>query len=187
MFFIPKQVRFCINPLRLKTSITPYRPKAHNNLFGKDTILCGITCPIIKSLFRKNTLKYVEAVKDCTITSDLQLKRKLHLGIQMLITATYSECIIINYIYYYSSRTSDSFAGGPISVDYSIRKLQHVIEKRVIKSYKNSQNLLLCDVSACILSYKNSIAISLVWVWRRFHVELNGLYSRFIAPGTREL
>ena len=121
-------------------------------------------CPIIKSLFRENTLKYVEAVEDCTITSDLQLKRKLHLGIQMLITATYSECIIINYIYYYSSRTDDSFAGDPISVDYSIRKLQHVIEKRVIKSYKNSQNLLHRDVSACILSYKNSIAISLLWV-----------------------
>ena len=62
----------------------PYRLKAHHNLFGKDTILCGITCPIIKSLFRENTLKYVEAVEDCTITSDLQLKQKLHLGIQML-------------------------------------------------------------------------------------------------------
>ena len=94
----PKTSVFCINPLRLKTSITPYRPKAHHNRFGKDTILCRITCPIIKSLFRENTLKYVEAVEDCTITSDLQLKRKLHLGIQMLITATYSECIIINYI-----------------------------------------------------------------------------------------
>ena len=81
-----------------------------------------------------------------------------------MITATYSECIIINYIYYYSSRTGDSFAGGLISVDYSIRKLQHVIEKRAIKSYKNSQNLLHRDVSACILSYKNSIAISLLWV-----------------------
>ena len=67
-------------------------------------------CPMIKSLFRENTLKYVEAVEaveDCTITSDLQLKQKLHFGIQMLITATYSECIIINYIYYYSSRTGD--------------------------------------------------------------------------------
>ena len=115
-------------------------------------------------MFCENTLKYVEAVEDCTITSDLQLKRKLHLGIQMLITATYSECIIIHYIYYYSSQTCDSFAGDPISVDYSIQKLQHVIEKRAIKSYKNSLNLLHRDVSVCILSYKNSIAISLLWV-----------------------
>ena len=99
-------------------------------------------------------MEAVEAVEDCTITSDLQPKRKLHLGIQMLITATYSECIIINYIHYYSSRTGDSFAGDPISVDYSIRKLQYVIEKRAIKSYKNLQNLLHGDVSACILSYK---------------------------------
>ena len=78
-------------------------PKARHNLFGKDTILCGITCPIIKSLFHENTLKYVEAVEDCTITSDLQLNRKLHLGIQMLLTATYLEGTIINYIYYCSS------------------------------------------------------------------------------------
>ena len=80
----------------------------------------------------------------------------------MLITATYSECIIINYIYCYSSRTGDSFAGGPITIDYSIQKLQYVIEKRAIKSYKNLQNLLHGDVSACMLSYKNSIAISLL-------------------------
>ena len=60
-------------------------------------------CPIIKSLFRENTLKYVEAVEDCTITCDLQLNRKLHLGIQMLLTATYLEGTIINYIYYCSS------------------------------------------------------------------------------------
>ena len=78
----------------------------------------------------------MEAVEDCTITSDLQLKRKLHLGIQMLITATYLECIIINYIYYYSSRTGDSFAGGPISVDYSIRKLQYVIENERLNHIK---------------------------------------------------
>ena len=57
-------------------------------------------------------------------------------------------CAGLTSIYYYSSRTGDSFAGGPISVDYSIRKLQHVIEKRAIKSYKNSQNLLHRDVSA---------------------------------------
>ena len=37
----------------------------------------------------------------------------------------------------------DSFGGGPISVHYSIRKLQYVIEKRAIKSYKNSQKLLM--------------------------------------------
>ena len=106
----------------------------------------------------------MEAVKDCTITSDLQLNQKLHLGIQMLLTATYLEGTIINYIYYCSSRTGDSFKGGPISVDYSVRKLQYVIEKRGIKSYKKSQNLLQHYVSACILSYKSSIAISFIWI-----------------------
>ena len=59
---------------RLETSITPYRPKAHHNLFSKDTILCGITCPIIKSLFHEHTLKYAEAVEDCTVTSNLRGK-----------------------------------------------------------------------------------------------------------------
>ena len=71
----------------------------HHNLFGKDTILCGITCPIIKSLFHEHKLKYVEVVEDCTVTSDLRGKRKLHLGIQTLITARSLEGTIINYIY----------------------------------------------------------------------------------------
>ena len=101
-----------------------------------------MTCPIIKSLFHKHTLKYAEAVEDRNITSDLQGKQKLHLGIQTLITATYLEGTLINYIYSCSPRTDDSFGGGPISVHYSIRKLQYVIEKQAIKSYTNSQNLL---------------------------------------------
>ena len=93
-------------------------------------------------MFHEHTLKYAEAVEDCTITSDLQGKRKLHLGIQTLITATYLEGTIINYIYSCSPRTGDSFGSGPIFVHYSIRKLQYVIEKRAIKSYKNLQKLL---------------------------------------------
>ena len=87
-------------------------------------------------------LKHAEAVEDCTVTSDLQGKRKLHLGIQTLITARSLGGTIINYIYSCSPRTGDSFGGGPISVHYSIRKLQYVIEKQVIKSYKNLQKLL---------------------------------------------
>ena len=81
-------------------------------------------------------------MEDCTVTSDLQGKRKLHLGIQTLITATYLEGTIMNYIYSCSPRTGDSFGGGPISVRYSIQKLQYVIEKRAIESYKNLQKLL---------------------------------------------
>ena len=98
-------------------------------------------CRIIKSLFHKHTLKYVEAVEDCTVMSDLQGKRKLHLGIQTLITARSLEGTIMNYIYSCSPRTGDSFGGGPISIHYSIWKLQYVIEKLAIKSYKNSQKL----------------------------------------------
>ena len=104
--------------------------------------MCGITYPIIKSLFHEHTLKYAEAVEDCTVTSDLQGKQKLHLGIQTLITATYLEGTIINYIYSCSPRTGDSFLDSSISVHYSIRKLQYVIEKQAIKSYKNLQKLL---------------------------------------------
>ena len=84
-------------------------------------------------MFHEHTLKYAEAVEDYTVMSDLQGKRKLHLGIQMLITATYLEGTIMNYIYSCSPRTGNSFGGGPISVHYSIRKLQYVIEKRAIK------------------------------------------------------
>ena len=79
----------------------------------------------------------MEAVEDCTITSDLQLNRKLHLGIQMLLTATYLESTIINDLYYCSSWTGDSFAGGPISVDYSVRKLQYVIKNEGLNHTKN--------------------------------------------------
>ena len=45
-------------------------------------------CPVIKPLFHKHTLKYAEVMEDCTVTSDLQGKQKLHLGIQMLIPAS---------------------------------------------------------------------------------------------------
>ena len=60
-----------INPLRLETSIAPYRQKACHNLFGKDTILCRIMCPIIKSLFHKSMWKLWKIVQsqDCTVTS----------------------------------------------------------------------------------------------------------------------
>ena len=80
-------------------------------------------CPIIKSLFHEHTLKYAEDVGDFTVTCDLQGKQKLHLGIQMLITATSLEGTIMNYIYSYSAWRSHSFGGDPISVNYSIQKL----------------------------------------------------------------
>ena len=90
----------------------------------------------------EHTLRYAEAVEDCTVTSDLRGKRKLHLGIQTLITARSLEGTIISYIYSCSPRRGDSFGGGIISVHYSIQKLQYVIEKQAIKSYKNLQKLL---------------------------------------------
>ena len=93
-------------------------------------------------MFYEHTLKYAEDVEDRTVTSDIRGNRKVHLGIQTLITARSLEGTITNYIYSCSPRTGDSFGGGPISVHYSIRKLQYVIEKRAIKSYKNSQKLL---------------------------------------------
>ena len=58
-------------------------------------------------------------MEDCTVTSDLQGKQKLHLGIQMLITARSLEGTIINNIYSCSPWRGDSFGGGPISVHYS--------------------------------------------------------------------
>ena len=148
----------------LKTSIDPYRLKAHHNLLGKDTTLCGITCPIIKSLFHGHTLKYVEVVEDCTVTSDLPGKLKLHLGIQTLITARSLEGIIINYIYSCSPLRGDSFGGGPISVNCSIQKLQYIIENKRLNGTKICKNCLWRDISVCILSYNNSIPISFVWI-----------------------
>ena len=68
---------------------------------------------------------------------------KLHLGIQTLITARSLEGIKINYIHSCSSWRGDSSGGGPIIVNYSTWKLQYVIEKWAIKSYKNSQKLLM--------------------------------------------
>ena len=81
-------------------------------------------------------------MEDCTVTSDLQAKQKLHLGIQTLIAARSLEGTIINNIYSCIPQRGDLFGGGPISIHYSIRKLQYVIEKRAIKSYKNLQKLL---------------------------------------------
>ena len=74
----------------------------------------------MKSYFHEHTLKYVEAVEDCTVTSDLQGKQKLHLGIQMLITARYLEGTIINYKYSCSLRWGDSFGGSlfPYTIVY---------------------------------------------------------------------
>ena len=68
----------------------------------------------------------VEVVEDCTIMNDLQGKWKFHLGIQMLITARSLKGIIITYMYSCSPWRGDLFGGGHISVDYSIRKLQHI-------------------------------------------------------------
>ena len=62
--------------------------------------MCGITCPIIKSLFHGHILKCEEDVEDCTVACDLQGKQKLNLGIQTLITAISLEGTIINYIPY---------------------------------------------------------------------------------------
>ena len=113
----------CINPSWLETSIGPDRQKAHHNLVTYNPILCGITCPIIKSLFYEHALKYVEDVEDFIVMCNLQGKQKLHLRIQMLITARSIEGTIINYIYSYSPQTGDLFGGGLIFVNYSIRKL----------------------------------------------------------------
>ena len=52
--------------------------------------------PAIKSLFQEHTLKYVEVVEDCAVTSDLRGKQKLHLGIQALITARSLEGTMYN-------------------------------------------------------------------------------------------
>ena len=41
----------------------------------------------------------MEVVEDYAVMSDLQGKRKLRLGIQMLITARFIQGTIINYIY----------------------------------------------------------------------------------------
>ena len=79
-------------------------------------------------MFHEHTLKYAEVVEDCTVMRDLRGKQKLHLGIQTLITARSLEGTILNYIYSCSPRTGDLFGGGPISVHYSTRKLQYVIE-----------------------------------------------------------
>ena len=83
----------------------------------------------------------MEVVEDCTVTSDLQEKRKLHLGIHTVITAKSLEGTIINYIYSCFPWKGDFFGCGPISVHYSIQKLHYVIEKWAIKSYKNLQKL----------------------------------------------
>ena len=115
-------------------------------------------------MFHEHTLKYAEAVEDCTVMSDLRGKRKLHLGIQMLITARSLEGTIVNYIYSCSLRTGDSFGGGSISVHYSIWKLQCVIENERLNHTKIHKNCLQRDISACILSYNNSIAINFIWI-----------------------
>ena len=65
-------------------------------------------------------LKYAEVVEDCTVAWDLQGKQKLHLGIQMLITAKSLEGTIINYIYSYSQWRGNLFQGGSISINYGI-------------------------------------------------------------------
>ena len=61
----------------------------------------------------------------------------------MPITARSLEGTTINCIYSCSPRTGDLFGGDLTSVHYSIWKLQYVIEKRAIKSYKSLQKLLI--------------------------------------------
>ena len=167
-------------------SRTPSFRQGHH-LSGKDTILCRIMCSITKSLFLKRTLKYAEVVEDCTVTSDLRGKQKLHLAIQTLVTAKSLEGTVINYIHSYSPWRGDLFGGGPISINYSIRKLQYIIKKWAINHAKIHKNCLRHDISICILSFNSSISTGFIWIWRRFLVELNGLYSRFMAPSMREL
>ena len=65
----------------------------------------------------------MEVVEDCTVACDLQGKQKLHLGIQILITARSLEGTIINYIYSCSPWRGDLFGGSPFSVNYTIHKL----------------------------------------------------------------
>ena len=122
-----------------------------------------------------------------TVASNLRGKQKLHLGIQTLITARSLERTKINYIYSCSPWKGNSFGSGPIFVNYSIRKLQYVIKNEWLKLTKICKNRLQCDISACILSYNNSIPIRFVRIWRRFHVELSDVYSSFIAQSTCEL
>ena len=89
----------CIKSVTAWNFYCSLHAKASSQSFHKDTILCGITCPITKSLFHEHTLKYAEVVKDFTVTSDLREKQKLHFWIQMLVTARSLEGTIINYIY----------------------------------------------------------------------------------------
>ena len=62
-------------------------------------------------------------MEDCTVACDLHRKRKLHLGIQMLITARSLEGTIVLYIYSCFPWKGNSFEVGPISVNYSVQKL----------------------------------------------------------------
>ena len=64
--------------------------------------------------------KYAENVGGFTVGCDLQEKQKLHLRIQMLITARSSEGTIMNYICSYCPRKGNLFGDGPISVNYSM-------------------------------------------------------------------
>ena len=82
-----------------------------------------VAFPKIKSLFHKHTIKYAKNVWDFMVLYNLQVKRKLHLGIQTLITTRSLEGIIINYVSSYTPRRGNSFGSGPISVNYCIQKL----------------------------------------------------------------
>ena len=68
--------------------------------------------------------------------------KKLHLGIQMLVTARALESTVINYIYSCSPWRGNLFGGGPISIHYSIRKLQYVIENERLNHTKIRKNCL---------------------------------------------
>ena len=101
-------------------------------------------------------------MEDCTVVSDLQGKQKFHLGIQTLITARSLEDTIIYYTYILLLLIkSNSFGDDYIFVNYSIMKVTIRDQKRVIKSYKIHKNYSWHDISICILSFNNSIPISL--------------------------
>ena len=63
------------------------------------------------------------------------------------------EGTIINYIHSCSLWRDDLFGGGPISVHYSIRKLQYVIENEWLNHTKICKNCLRRNINSCILRY----------------------------------
>ena len=80
--------------------------------------------------------------------------------------------------YYYFPWSGCLFGGGPIPVNYSMWK--KVTQTKRLHHAKTHKKCLQCDVSTFISCFHYNISKSLIWIWKMFHVELNGLYSRFI-------